>query len=95
MLVTAVLATPVGALCGEAPPPCRDQVLGEQDAAMACMGALDRDGDGALSPQEARVLPRISGRFAELDTDGNGLLGPGEFQGGLVSPAERAGALGH
>ncbi|MGD2083995.1 MAG: hypothetical protein PVF91_13615 [Chromatiales bacterium] len=94
LLLGAALVASPGARAGGVPAICQDRDVPSQDRAMACMAALDLDGDGALSPREAGVLPRLSGRFAELDGDGNGVLSPGEFQGDGVSPAERAGAIG-
>lgn len=65
-----------------------------QDASLACYQDLDRNGDGALSPEEAQVLPRLRGRFGDLDADGNGALSPDEFQAGETSPTQRGGAKG-
>lgn len=63
-------------------------------ATMACYGALDRNGDGALAPDEATALPRLQDRFSDLDRDENGLLSPDEFQAEMKTPAQRAGGKG-
>ncbi len=71
----------------------RDAVPG-MSATMACYEALDRNGDGALAPDEAAALPRLQGRFSTLDRDDNGLLSPDEFQAEMTTPAQRAGGKG-
>lgn len=82
------------ALAGEVPKACDFAETPGQEASLACYQDLDRNGDGALSPEEASALPRIQGRFEALDEDGNGLLSPDEFQGGLTTPPQRSGAKG-
>jgi hypothetical protein len=104
LLILVAAASP--ALAGDLPKACElgqtpDQTSGQasdkdrgQDATLACFHDLDRDGNAALSPSEAEVLPRIRGHFAELDADGDGLLSADEFQGTASTPPQRAGAKG-
>jgi hypothetical protein len=80
-------AAEIPAACDLAPVP-------GQDATLACFQDLDQDADGALSAAEARVLPRLRGRFDELDGDGNGSLSADEFQGSVTTPPQRSGAKG-
>jgi hypothetical protein len=92
LLIGLLLSTPAPA--GDPPAACR---LGDepgQDATLACYQDLDRDGDGSLSPDETEALPRTRGRFEALDADGDGALSPAEFQGGLATPPQKAGAKG-
>jgi hypothetical protein len=93
-LLAALSGTPTAAAAGEIPIGCRFGDSPGQTATLACYQDLDRNGDGALSAEEADVLPRIQGRFERLDADGNGLLSPDEFQGGLTTPPQRSGAKG-
>jgi hypothetical protein len=76
------------------PKGCELGVSTGQDANLACYEDLDKNGDGALSRDEAEALPRIKGRFEKLDADGNGLLSPNEFQADMTTPPQRAGAKG-
>ncbi|WP_058555615.1 hypothetical protein [Thiohalocapsa sp. ML1] len=62
--------------------------------AACCFAALDIDGNGALSKQEAAALPRLAGYFDELDADADGELGPSEFQGELNTPSQLGGGEG-
>lgn len=93
LLLALAAALPAASLAGQAelPPGCAGDVPG-QDATMACFEDLDTNGDAAISPQEAEVLPRLRGRFEEHDADGNGILSPEEFQGEEVTPPQRGGA---
>jgi hypothetical protein len=91
-LLGLVLCAPVAAV--ELPDGCVFTDSPGQDATLACYADLDTDGDGALSPAEAEVLPRIQGRFEALDADGNGQLSPAEFQGDQTTPPQRGGAKG-
>ncbi|MCF7989574.1 MAG: hypothetical protein K9M02_03935 [Thiohalocapsa sp.] len=97
-----LLALVAGSACGagaatdrvpEACAPFEQGIFGET-ATMACFGALDTDGDAALSADEARALPRLQGHFEAMDADGNGLLSPDEFQGLRHTPAQRGGGKG-
>lgn len=97
LLITAITMTTTLATAGAtAPDDCRfkqGEVPGES-ATMACYAALDRNGDGALTADEAAALPRLQGRTETVDSDGNGLLSPDEFQAGMTTPAQRAGGKG-
>lgn len=63
---------------------------------MACFARLDADGDGALSQDEAALLPALAGRLAELDSDRSGQLSPAELKAAFgASPAAKAGTLGY
>lgn len=97
LLITAMTLTTTLANAEKmAPDDCRFQqgeVPGDS-ATMACYAALDRDGDGALTADEAAALPRLQGRTDTLDSDGNGLLSADEFQAGMTTPAQRAGGKG-
>ncbi|WP_295882856.1 hypothetical protein [uncultured Thiohalocapsa sp.] len=92
LLPAALLAAGPNAV----PEDCRFDAAAAQGATatMACYAALDTNGDGSLSQQEAQVLPRLDGRFDTLDADGSGLLSPDEFQGGVHSPSQRGGGKG-
>jgi len=96
LLIAAAAHAGAAGPAGQVPDACRigsGDIAGES-ATMACYGALDIDGDGALSPGEAAALPRLRGRFQDLDLDGNGILGPEEFQAGRHTPAQRGGGKG-
>jgi hypothetical protein len=92
-LVLMPAATAVGA---EVPEECRFEADAPKGAAatMACYAALNTDDASGLSAAEAGVLPRLRGRFAELDADASGALSPDEFQAGLHTPAQRGGGKG-
>jgi len=50
------------------------------------LAAADRDGDGLLAPEEVgALLPRLAGRFGEIDADGDGLLSPAELEAWLAA----------
>lgn len=49
----------------------------------AAFDRADADGDGGLSAQEAQRLPAVAERFAEIDTDGDGLISREEFHPGV------------
>jgi hypothetical protein len=93
LLAALLLPTAVAAQEAAAPP---DDCTGfpGASATMACFAALDIDGNGALSALEAAALPRLQGRFDELDTDADGALGPSEFQGELHTPSQLGGGKG-
>jgi hypothetical protein len=94
LIAAAFAALPMGAFAGQGqlPPGCTLGDAPGQDATMACFEDLDTNGDGALSPEEAQVLPRLRGRFEAHDLDGDGLLSPVEFQGEEITPPQRGGA---
>ncbi|GAP77172.1 MULTISPECIES: calmodulin [Pseudoalteromonas] len=46
----------------------------------ADFNALDADGNGAISVQEASVDAALMEQFDQLDTDGNGELSKAEFE---------------
>ncbi len=96
-LITAITMTTTLANAGTTAPEDCQFKQGEVpglSATMACYAALDRNGDGALAPDEATVLPRLQDRFSTLDRDDNGLLSPDEFQAEMTTPAQRAGGKG-
>jgi hypothetical protein len=97
LIATSTLALAPPAHAGSSVPnDCRfaqGDVPGES-ATMACYEALDRDGDGSLSPGEAAALPRLGERTLGFDQDGNGKLSPDEFQTGMSTPAQRSGGKG-
>lgn len=96
LIVAMTMTTTLANAGTAAPEDCRftaDRVPGES-ATMACYAALDRNGDGALSADEAAALPRLQDRIGELDRDDNGLLSPDEFQAELTTPAQRGGGKG-
>lgn len=96
LIAAMTMTTTLASAGSSAPEDCQftdDQVPGES-ATMACYAALDRDGDGALSPDEAAALPRIQDRIGELDRDDNGLLSADEFQAEMATPAQRGGGKG-
>ena len=49
-----------------------------QDAALV-FGALDIDGDGSVSQDEASINEFVSERFGEADSNGDGALSREEF----------------
>ncbi len=89
-----LLASATLVLANDLPAGCDLTTNPGQDATLACFEDLDRDGNAALSPAEAEVLPRIRGQFNELDSDGDGALTAGEFQGGSVTLPQKAGGKG-
>jgi cytoskeletal protein RodZ len=44
--------------------------------------ALDKDGDGSISREEAREQSLLASRFGVMDGDGNGALSSDEYQKG-------------
>jgi hypothetical protein len=91
----AALLLPTAAVAVEpAAPPGDCLGFPGASATMACFAALDIDGNGALSRQEAAALPRLAGHFDELDADADGELGPSEFQGELHTPSQLGGGKG-
>ncbi len=65
-----------------------------QDREKAAFLAADKDGNGALSPEEAGALPRVARRFKELDANEDGELTWDEAGGETRrSKAGRSGAF--
>lgn len=54
-------------------------MAGDKGMGTAAMKQLDANGDGVISPEEARGHSGLSSNFEELDTDGSGVLEQGEF----------------
>jgi EF hand len=52
--------------------------------------ALDRDQDGRLSLEEARVDSTLGRRFAQLDANKDGFLSPMEFELGRLNAGQTA-----
>jgi hypothetical protein len=69
----------------ERPPRERAERPGEEDdqqvrfAAMREFRSADANGDGFLSPAEARRFPFISKEFGRVDADGDGRISAQEF----------------
>jgi hypothetical protein len=91
-LLALVLTVP--ALADDVPRGCDFANSPGQEATLACYQDLDRNGDAALSRDEADALPRTRGRFDQLDVDGNGSLSPNELQAGVTTPSQRTGDQG-
>lgn len=72
VLLAALLATASGVA-----------VAGSQDAMKdkesTGYQALDANGDGVISPEEATADPRVAAQFDKLDTNGDSQLDKGEF----------------
>jgi Ca2+-binding EF-hand superfamily protein len=52
--------------------------------------ALDRDQDGRLSLEEARLDGALGRRFAQLDSNKDGFLSPMEFELGRLAAGQTA-----
>jgi len=71
----------------ERPPRERVERPGASDAdvggmrakGLALFRAADTDGDGFLSPEEARRFPLLAKEFGRIDADGDGRISPQEF----------------
>jgi hypothetical protein len=50
------------------------------DTALPDFSTLDKNGDGAISKDEAREQSLVASRFGELDGDKNGNLSSDEYQ---------------
>ncbi len=61
----------------------KQEVLGfmadKREEAVKRFTAADKDGNGALSKDEARVLPGIAAHYDEMDADRNGQVTPREI----------------
>jgi hypothetical protein len=66
-LLALVLTVP--ALADDVPRGCDFANSPGQEATLACYQDLDRNGDAALSRDEADALPRTRGRFDQLDVE--------------------------
>lgn len=51
----------------------------EEDANMKAFKALDTDGDGLLTMQEAEANVRVADEFADADANSDGMLDMDEF----------------
>ena len=49
----------------------------------AMFAKTDKDGDKALSAEEAKTLPAVSEQFAKIDSNGDGKLSEAEFVSAL------------
>lgn len=97
LLTTAIVAAvPLTHAGTQVPDECQLEqgAIPGKSATMACYAALDHDGDGALTADEASALPRLANRIEALDRDGSGTLSPDEFQAEMTTPAQRAGGKG-
>jgi len=73
-LLGCMALVPLAALAADAPP-------GKPDHRGEHWAALDTNGDGAVSKDEAAAgAPRMAEHFAEIDTSGDGLITKDEMQ---------------
>ena len=79
MKTVVLTAAVLGAVCG---------VLRVQASSAIPFGELDVDRDDTLSLTEAgSVLPDITSRWYDLDTDGDGKLNRGEYAAYIFPPS--------
>jgi hypothetical protein len=50
---------------------------------VALFAQADKDGDKALNQEEAKAIPALAERFAEVDTNGDGLVSQAEFMASM------------
>ena len=55
---------------------------------VAMFTQADKDGDKALNLEEAKAIPALSERFAEVDVNGDGMVSQAEFMASM-SPAKK------
>ena len=58
----------------------RSPKIHKTDTALPDFSTLDKNGDGAISKDEAREQSLVASRFGELDGDKNGKLSSDEYE---------------
>lgn len=53
-------------------------------ALVAMFTQADKDGDKALNPEEAKAIPALAERFAQVDGNGDGLVSEAEFMASMA-----------
>jgi hypothetical protein len=82
ILKVAALATALVSLSAFGADPDADQTRAQQNP-LPDFSTLDKNGDGAISKDEAREQSWVASRFGELDGDKNGKLSGEEYKKAL------------